>query len=131
MSHWRNKNSTSEQLENIWVKLTRYWESNWQFDSRILLPPLTQVFRSKWLIFFFQWVEVLLFGGLIWYNPLGLWLGLCGKEGTIWLILENQFLEFLRNWSTKGILQNESENHQRSIWMAECGSEMSFSYLMR
>ena len=77
------------QFENIWVKLTRYWESNWQFDSltqsqieilrvkltiwlsipsqfhsnilqllgipgRILVPPMTQFFRSKWLHFFFQ-----------------------------------------------------------------------------
>ena len=48
----------------------RIFESNWldierQFDSyilqllgipgRILLPPVTQLFRSKWLIFFFQW----------------------------------------------------------------------------
>ena len=51
------------------VNLTRYWESirldiESQFDSnilqllgipgRILLPPVTQLLRSKWLIFFFQ-----------------------------------------------------------------------------
>ena len=48
-------------FENIWVKLTRYWELNCpsQFDSnilqllgipdRILVTPVTQFFRSKWL----------------------------------------------------------------------------------
>ena len=47
------------------VKLTLNTESNWlsipsQFDSnilqllRILVPPVTQLFRSKWLHFFFQ-----------------------------------------------------------------------------
>ena len=61
LSHWQNYNSTrdSDLSENIWIKLTRYWESNCQFDSNILqllgIPglilvlPLTQLFRSKWL----------------------------------------------------------------------------------
>ena len=47
---------------NIWVKIHSKLES--QFDSyilqlleipsRILVPPVTQLFRSKWLHFFFQ-----------------------------------------------------------------------------
>ena len=47
--------------------MTRYWESIWQFNSnilqllgipgRILVPPMTQFFRSKWLHFcFVQWL---------------------------------------------------------------------------
>ena len=48
-------------MENIWIKLTRYLESIWLKYSpntlirgRILVPPVTQLFRSKWLLFFFQ-----------------------------------------------------------------------------
>ena len=58
-------------IQSTWVKLTRYWESkNWrsissQFDSNILqlllgisgqtsVPPVAQLFRSKWFQFFFR-----------------------------------------------------------------------------
>ena len=59
----------TEYLENIWVKLTRYWESILTFNIesiwlkyfpitrnffRILVPPVTQLFRSKWLYFSFS-----------------------------------------------------------------------------
>ena len=56
-------------MENIWVvKLTRYWVNlNWlsissqfhtnilqllEIQGQILVPPVTQLFRSKWLYFF-------------------------------------------------------------------------------
>ena len=39
----------SEKLENIWVKLTRYWESNWQVWHSILRVKLTRYWESIWL----------------------------------------------------------------------------------
>ena len=61
-SNWLDIESQTDSI--LRVKLTRYWESNCQFDSniqkllgipyRILVPPVTQFFSSKWLIFFFQ-----------------------------------------------------------------------------
>ena len=66
-SNWLDIESQIDSI--LRVKLTRYWESNWlDIDSqivsnifqllgipdRILVPPVTQLFRSKWLNFFFQ-----------------------------------------------------------------------------
>ena len=49
LSHWRNWNSTtdSEKLENI-------FESNWLDIESQIWHKVTQLFRSKWLNFFFQ-----------------------------------------------------------------------------
>ena len=61
-----------EKIESFWPKkLSHWWNANWlsissQFDSnilqqlllgiqgRVLVPPVTQFFRSKWLHFFFH-----------------------------------------------------------------------------
>ena len=73
-SHFDLKSESLEELkfdpglENIWLKLTRYWESKLDIESKfdsnilqllgipgqILVPPVTQLFSSKWLHFFFQ-----------------------------------------------------------------------------
>ena len=66
-SNWLDIESQIDSI--LRVKLTRYWESNWldiesQIDTnilqllgipgRILVPSVTQLFRSKRLYFFFQ-----------------------------------------------------------------------------
>ena len=47
LSHWRNWNSTRdfEWLEDIWVKLIRYWEPN---DIGEYLSQIDSVLRVKW-----------------------------------------------------------------------------------
>ena len=70
-SNWLDIESQIDSI--LRVKLTRYWESNWldiesqivhlslNIESnysksvRILVQPVTLLFRSKWLRFFFQW----------------------------------------------------------------------------
>ena len=71
--YWESYCQFDSQIESIWpsnrVNLTPNIESIWhlissQFDSniitllripgRILVPPVTQLFRSKWLHFFYQ-----------------------------------------------------------------------------
>ena len=64
-SNWLSISSQNYQYRvktiNIESKLDRYWESIWlkyspisRNPGRILVPPVTQLFRSKWLNFSFQ-----------------------------------------------------------------------------
>ena len=46
-------------IESIWLSISSQFDSNilklLEIPCRFLVPPVTQLFRSKWLHFFFQW----------------------------------------------------------------------------
>ena len=46
-------------VESIWLSISSQFDSNilqlLRIPGWILVPPVTQLFRSKWLHFFFQW----------------------------------------------------------------------------
>ena len=46
-------------IESIWLSISSQFDSNilqlLGIPGRILVPPVTQLFRSKWFHFFFQW----------------------------------------------------------------------------
>ena len=47
-------------FESIWLTISSPFDSNiiqlLEISGRILVPPATQLFRSKWFHFFFQWI---------------------------------------------------------------------------
>ena len=56
---WKIESFWHEKLRHFdmknWAILTWRVESLAEFPGRILVPPVTQFFTSKWLHFFFQW----------------------------------------------------------------------------
>ena len=60
-------------FESSWLSITSQYDSNilqlLVIAGRILFPQVTQLFRSKWLHFFFQWTCFHLLC-LIWWNTM-------------------------------------------------------------
>ena len=54
--HWKSSrlNIESQIYSTIRIKMTQHWKSNWlkYLPGRIIIPPVTQLLRSKWLNFF-------------------------------------------------------------------------------
>ena len=66
-SNWKIFESNWLDIESFIINLTQIF-SNWLLGipGRILVPPVTQLFGSKWLHFFFQCRSALNVGDSIW-----------------------------------------------------------------
>ena len=62
LSHFDLKSWVLTELKFYqWPSISSQFDSNilqlLEIQGRILVPPVTQLFRSKWLHFFFQWIN--------------------------------------------------------------------------
>ena len=134
--------SLSSQFDSI-LTLTRFWKSiqidsiSSQFDlnilqllgipGRILVPPVTQLFRSKWLYFFFP-LPALLKGRENWYpldyqlNPQGRYLAIMARVvrcnyllfesvDCCWLGIRMTFHALISARKKKNILKSEYDSN--------------------